>query len=83
MLPMTKILSLISFLSLVILLAYTTRNAEIYSEERDNLFKTLLREPISLRINDFNYTDVAIDSFSVNSSWGGNILVSTPTSGGG
>jgi hypothetical protein len=37
----------------------------------------------NLEINGFNYTDLYIDSFSVNSQGGGNIFVSSPTSGGG
>jgi hypothetical protein len=41
------------------------------------------REPISLTIVGFNYTDLYIDSFEVNSVGGGNIVVSTTTSGGG
>jgi hypothetical protein len=42
-----------------------------------------LGKPVGLAINGFNYTDVAIDLFSVAHQGGGNILVSTPTSGGG
>lgn len=80
---MTKLLTLISLTSLAILSACTTRNIGSYSHEQDYNADTFLREPISLGINGFNYTDVAIDSFSVNSVWGGNIYVSTPTSGGG
>ena len=41
------------------------------------------REPVSLTIVGFNYTDLYIDSFEVNSVGGGNMVVSTPTSGGG
>ena len=37
----------------------------------------------SLTIDGFNYTDVAIDYFSVDGSGGGLLLVSTETSGGG
>jgi hypothetical protein len=40
-------------------------------------------EPISLEINGFNYTDLYIYSFEVNGHGGGNVFVSTPTSGGG
>lgn len=40
-------------------------------------------EPISLEINGFNYTDLYIDNFSVNGNSGGNLYVSSPTSGGG
>lgn len=42
-----------------------------------------LGKPVGLAINGFNYTDVAIDLFSVAHQGGGNIFVSTPTSGGG
>jgi uncharacterized protein DUF3304 len=42
-----------------------------------------LRKRVSLEINGFNYTDLYIDSFSVNGQGGGNINVSSPTSGGG
>jgi hypothetical protein len=36
-----------------------------------------------LALNGFNYTDLYIDSFSVDGQGGGNIFVSSPTSGGG
>jgi hypothetical protein len=36
-----------------------------------------------LAINGFNYTDLYIDSFAVDGQGGGNIFVSSPTSGGG
>jgi hypothetical protein len=39
--------------------------------------------PVSLAINGFNYTDLPIDHFSVAGAGGGNIFVSSPTSGGG
>ncbi|NVD71789.1 DUF3304 domain-containing protein [Duganella sp. BJB1802] len=39
--------------------------------------------PISLSLSGYNYTNQSIDSFSVNGQGGGNIFVSTPTSGGG
>ena len=42
-----------------------------------------LGSPVSLAINAFNYTDTYIDSFEVNHQGGGNIYVSSPTSGGG
>jgi len=38
---------------------------------------------VSLEINGFNYTDLYIAAFLVNGQGGGNIFVSTPTSGGG
>jgi hypothetical protein len=38
---------------------------------------------VSLEINGFNYTDLYIDSFEVNGQGGGNLYVSSPTSGGG
>lgn len=38
--------------------------------------------PVSLAINGFNYTDTVISNFSVNGNGGGNIYVSSPTSGG-
>lgn len=41
------------------------------------------REPVSLEINGFNYTDLYIDSFEVNGQGGGNLYVSSPTAGGG
>jgi hypothetical protein len=40
-------------------------------------------EPVLLEINGFNYTDLYIDSFEVNGQSGGNLFVSSPTSGGG
>lgn len=40
-------------------------------------------EPVMLAISGFNYTDRAIDSFSVDGQGGGNVFVSTPESGGG
>jgi hypothetical protein len=40
-------------------------------------------KPKMLAINGFNYTDLTISAFSVGSSGGGNIFVSSPTSGGG
>ena len=42
-----------------------------------------LGEPVGLAINGFNYTDLPISFFSVAYQGGGNILPSTPTSGGG
>lgn len=42
-----------------------------------------LDKSVSLTITGFNYTDLYIDSFSVNGQGGGNIFVSSPTSGGG
>jgi Protein of unknown function (DUF3304) len=38
--------------------------------------------PVSLAINGFNYTDTVISNFSANGNGGGNIYVSSPTSGG-
>jgi hypothetical protein len=40
-------------------------------------------EAVSLEINGFNYTDLYIDSFEVNGQGGGNLFVSSLTSGGG
>lgn len=40
-------------------------------------------EPVLLEINGFNYTDLYIDSFEVNGQGGGNLFVSSATSGGG
>jgi len=40
-------------------------------------------EPVMLAITGYNYTNRHIASFSVDGSGGGNIFVSTPTSGGG
>ncbi|HEX8819697.1 MAG TPA: DUF3304 domain-containing protein [Archangium sp.] len=42
-----------------------------------------VNEPIGLTISGFNYTDLYIDHFSVNGNGGGNVYVSSPTSGGG
>lgn len=42
-----------------------------------------LGEPVGLAINGFNYTDLVIEMFSVAYQGGGNIAVSSPTSGGG
>lgn len=42
-----------------------------------------LGKPVSLAINGFNYTDAYIASFEVNYQGGGNLYVSSPTSGGG
>jgi Protein of unknown function (DUF3304) len=42
-----------------------------------------LGKPVGLAINGFNYTDTYIPTFEVNDQGGGNIFVSTPTSGGG
>jgi Protein of unknown function (DUF3304) len=42
-----------------------------------------LGEPAGLAINGFNYTDLVISHFSVQHQGGGNIYVSSPTSGGG
>lgn len=39
-------------------------------------------KPISLGILGYNYTNESIDSFSINGQGGGNISVSSPTSGG-
>ncbi|QRO01443.1 DUF3304 domain-containing protein [Archangium violaceum] len=39
--------------------------------------------PAALEINGFNYTDLYIDSFEVNGQGGGNLYVSSKTSGGG
>jgi hypothetical protein len=45
-------------------------------------------KPIGLAIEGYNYTNRFIDSFTVtdedgNGAWGGNVYLSTPTSGGG
>lgn len=79
----TRLLALDSITSLALLSACTTQSINTNSQKQDYAAETFLREPISLGINGFNYTDAAIDSFSVNSVWGGNIYVSTLTSGGG
>ncbi|WP_257462026.1 DUF3304 domain-containing protein [Archangium lipolyticum] len=42
-----------------------------------------LDKRVSLTLIGFNYTDLYIDSFSVNGQGGGNLYVSSPTSGGG
>jgi Protein of unknown function (DUF3304) len=42
-----------------------------------------LGKPVSLAINGFNYTDLYIASFEVAHQGGGNLYVSTSTSGGG
>ncbi|WP_158621758.1 DUF3304 domain-containing protein [Corallococcus aberystwythensis] len=42
-----------------------------------------LKNPVSLEINGYNYTDLAIDSFEVNGQGGGDLSVSSSTSGGG
>jgi Protein of unknown function (DUF3304) len=42
-----------------------------------------LSKPIGLAINGFNYTDLYIASFEVSYQGGGNLYVSSPTSGGG
>lgn len=39
--------------------------------------------PISLALVGYNYTNRYIDTFSVNSQGGGNLYISSPTSGGG
>lgn len=38
---------------------------------------------VSLTIEGYNYTDDYIDQFTVNGQGGGNLYLSTPTSGGG
>jgi hypothetical protein len=40
-------------------------------------------QPIALTIVGYNYTDRYIDSFTVNGQGGGNLFLSTPTTGGG
>jgi Protein of unknown function (DUF3304) len=42
-----------------------------------------LAKPAGLAINGFNYTDLYIASFEVSYQGGGNLYVSSPTSGGG
>ena len=42
-----------------------------------------LGPPVALAINGFNYTDTVISYFSVNGQGAGNLVVSSPTSGGG
>lgn len=42
-----------------------------------------LGEPVGLLIQGYNYTDDYIDSFTVNGQGGGNVFVSSPSSGGG
>jgi hypothetical protein len=44
---------------------------------------TLSDKPVGLAIHGFNYTDRVIESFSIDFQGGGNIAVSSPTSGGG
>jgi hypothetical protein len=45
--------------------------------------KTIQDELISLDLIGYNYTNYYIDSYSVDGQAGGNIMVSSPTSGGG
>ncbi|WP_166432808.1 DUF3304 domain-containing protein [Luteimonas yindakuii] len=40
-------------------------------------------EQHGLGIRGYNYTDHAIENFSVDGTWGGDVRVSTPTAGGG
>jgi hypothetical protein len=45
-------------------------------------------KPVGLAIEGYNYTNRFIDSFTVtdedgNGAWGGNVFLSSPTSGGG
>ncbi|NLP62559.1 DUF3304 domain-containing protein [Paraburkholderia sacchari] len=41
------------------------------------------KDPYMLGLVGYNYTDRAIADFSVNGQWGANLVLSTPTSGGG
>ena len=43
----------------------------------------VITQSVLLTINGLNYTDLYIDSFEVNGQGGGNLFVSSPTSGGG
>jgi hypothetical protein len=40
-------------------------------------------ESVSLTLHGYNYTNRYIDSYSINGQWGGNLFLSTSTSGGG
>lgn len=44
---------------------------------------SVLSKPVALEINGYNYTDLAIDTFEVNGQGGGDLVVSSATSGGG
>lgn len=61
--------------------AQSTANAKRPSEAL--VSKPDYRKPVGLAINGFNYTDRVISTFTINHQDGGNIVVSSPTSGGG
>lgn len=53
------------------------------SAKNEQPARTSAKERYSLAIVGYNYTNHSIDNFSVNGTGGGNLYVSSPTSGGG
>lgn len=75
------ILAMLGLLTAVSACAQGTSNYA--SRSAPQTHKSQPTEPVSLTINGFNYTDRVIELFSINGQGGGNIAVSSPTSGGG
>ena len=74
--------TLVSAVALALAMASTACGQEVPRPSQHDAAVFAEDEPILLGIDGFNYTDLVIDYFSVVSQGGGNILVSSPTSGG-
>lgn len=79
--PIKPLLTVLGLLASISANAQGTPNEEARGVSQTNKLKP--RESVSLTINGFNYTDRVIELFSINGQGGGNIAVSSPTSGGG
>jgi hypothetical protein len=56
---------------------------QAHSEKDGTIARKSYAEPVSLAIEGYNYTNRHIDTFTVDGQGGGNLYVSSPTSGGG
>lgn len=71
------------FFTLALISACEQSALEPRHQPKSQTSTSYFNKPVGLAINGFNYTDRVIELFSINNQGGGNIAVSSPTSGGG
>jgi hypothetical protein len=69
--------------TLALLTACDQSTLEPKHQPKPQTSSSYFTKPVGLAINGFNYTDRVIELFSIDNRGGGNIAVSSPTSGGG
>ncbi len=74
--------NLISLIAVAVVIVFVLGINWFFNIDTASIFNTKTTRR-NLEINGFNYTDFYIDGFTVNGQGGGNVFVSTPTSGGG